>query len=100
MSQQIKKRNHVNTEKLELLLPNERLYTCNGVDRVTNVPGRPKLSEKVRENPGKTGNLETELNLKIVAPVVITTNHSKQKYREDGIVNGARGYVESSSVKR
>ena len=49
-----KKRYQVNTEKLELLLPNERLYTCNGVDRVTNVPGKPKLSEKVKENPGKS----------------------------------------------
>ena len=42
--------------------------------------------KKLKDNPGKTGNLETELNLKVGAPVVITTNHSKQKYREDGIL--------------
>jgi hypothetical protein len=33
--------------------------------------------------------------LKVGAPIVITTNHSKQKYREDGIVNGARGFVQA-----
>ena len=31
----------------------------------------------------------------IGAPVVITTNHSKRKYKEDGIFNGARGYVQA-----
>ena len=44
-------------------------------------------------NPGKTGNLETVLKLKVGAPVVITSNHSKRKYREDGLTNGARGFV-------
>ena len=34
-------------------------------------------------NLGKTGNLETELVLKVGAPVVITSNHSKQKYKDD-----------------
>ena len=52
------------------------------------------------DNPGKTGNLLSELKLKIGAPVVITTNHTKQKYREDGIVNGARGYVQSIQVSK
>ena len=93
-----KKRNIVNMDKLAELLPNEIKYQCNSVDRVTNVPGKPKLSNKLQDNPGRTGNLETELNLKVGAPVVITTNHSKQKYREDGIVNGARGYVQSVQV--
>ena len=95
-----KKRNLVNTQKLAELISNEKKYKCNSVDRVTNVPGKPKLSEKLKDNPGKTGNLETELNLKVGAPVVITTNHTKQKYREDGIVNGARGYVQSIQVSK
>ena len=54
----------------------------------------------MKDNPGKTGNLLSELNLKVGAPVVITTNHSKQKYREDGIVNGARGYVQSIQTSK
>ena len=88
-----KKRNLINGQKLTELLPNGELYICNSVDRVKNLPGQPKVPEHFKDNPGKTGNLLTELNLKVGAPVVITTNHSKQKYREDGIVNGARGYV-------
>ena len=95
-----KKRNLVNSQKLSKLIPNEKEYKCNSIDRVKNVPGQRKLPSKLKENPGKTGNLLSELNLKVGAPVVITTNHSKQKYREDGIVNGARGYVDSIQVSK
>ena len=35
------------------------------------------------------------MRLKVGAPVLITSNHHKKKYKEDGIVNGARGYVDS-----
>ena len=95
-----RKRNFVNSKKLSELLPHDRLYVCNSVDLVKNVPGNHKLPEHLKDNPGKTGNLLSELNLKIGAPVVITTNHSKQKYREDGIVNGARGYVQSVQTSK
>ena len=95
-----KKRNLVNSQKLSKLIPNEKEYKCNSIDRVKNVPGLRKLPNKLKENPGRTGNLLSELNLKVGAPVVITTNHSKQKYREDGIVNGARGYVDSIQVSK
>ena len=88
------KKDFVNKHKLDHLLPNTKEYTCNSIDRVTNLPFGKKLPEKLKENPGNTGNLQTELKLKVGAPIVITSNHSKQKYREDGIVNGARGYVQ------
>ena len=94
------KRNQVNMEKLTTLLPNEKEYTCNSVDRITNLPSGQKVPERLKSNLGKTGNLETELKLKVGAPVVITTNHIKQKYSEDGIVNGARGYVQSLQVSK
>ena len=64
------------------------------------MPFLRKLSDKLKDNPGKTGNLLSELVLKVGAPVVITTNHSKQKYREDGIVNGASGFVQSIQVSK
>ena len=95
-----KKRNLVNGQKLADLIPNEKEYKCNSVDIVTNLPGKHRLPEKFKDNPGNTGNLETQLNLKLGAPVVITTNHTKQKYREDGIVNGARGYVQSIQLSK
>ena len=95
-----KKRNLVNSQKLSELIPYEKEYTCKSIDRVTNLPGKQKLSANLKDNPGKTGNLSTQLNLKVGAPVVITTNHGKQKYREDGIVNGARGFVQSIQVSK
>ena len=44
----------------------------------------------------KTGNLPQTLRLKVGAPVIVTCNH--RKYREDGIVNSARGYVTAIQV--
>ena len=93
-------RTHINQEKLEQLLPYEKEYSCDSVDRVTNLPAGRKIPQRLKGNLGKTGNLETELKLKVNAPVVITNNHSKGKYREDGIMNGARGYVQSIQVSR
>ena len=95
-----KKRNLINCQKLEKLLPTEKEYLCNSIDRVKNLPGKQTLPEKLKENPGKTGNLLSELKLKIGAPVVITTNHPKQKYKDDGIMNGARGFVQSIQVSK
>ena len=95
-----RKRNLINGKKLSELLPHKKEYTCNSTDRVTNLPGQGKLPQRLLDNPGKTGNLVSELNLKVGAPVVITTNHTKQKYREDGIVNGARGYVQSIQLSK
>ena len=94
------KRNLVNSDKLIQLLPNQKEYSCNSIDRVTNLPSGHKVPARLKNNPGRTGNLETELKLKLGAPIVITSNHAKQKYREDGIVNGARGYVQSLTVSK
>ena len=92
------KKDLINNEKLTQLLPEEKEYSCNSIDRVTNLPVGNQLPKQLKGNPGKTGNLETELKLKVGAPIVITSNHSKQKYREDGIVNGARGFVQAIQV--
>ena len=94
------KRNLINTEKLAKLLPHEREYVCDSTDRITNLPSGHSVPDRLKHNLGKTGNLETELVLKIGAPVVITSNHDKQKYRDDGIMNGARGYVQAITVSK
>ena len=72
-----RKRNLINSQKLSKLLPSEKLYVCNSIDRVKNIPGSQQVPDSLRDNPGKTGNLLSELNLKVGAPVVITTNDSK-----------------------
>ena len=92
------KKDLINQQKLDQLLPGIKEYSCNSIDRVTNLPVGNQLPEKLKENAGKTGNLQTELKLKVGAPIVVTTNHSKQKYKEDGLMNGARGYVQAIQV--
>ena len=92
-----RKKDHINNNKLSQLLPDEREFLCNSVDRATNVPNR-KLPKKMGENPGKTANLQNQLRLRKGAPVFITSNHPKRKYKEDGLCNGARGYVQSLQV--
>ena len=94
-----KKKDLINKQKLTELLPEDKEYVCNSLDMVTNLPGR-KLPNRLKDNAGKTGNLQTELRLKVGAPVLITSNHSKKKYKEDGIVNGARGFVQAIQVSK
>ena len=94
------KKNLINHQKLSQLLPEQQEFSCNSVDRVTNLPSGNKLPVNLKGNPGKTGNLEDNLKLKVGAPVVVTSNHAKQKYREDGIMNGARGFVHAIQVCR
>ena len=95
-----RKKDLINHQKLAQLLPHEKEYTCNGIDRVINLPVGAKLPETITENSSKTGNLQADLKLKVGAPVVITTNHSKQIYREDGIMNGARGFVQAIQTSK
>ena len=71
------RKDQINHQKLSTLLPLAKEYSCNSTDHVTNLPLSSKLPERLNENPGKTGNLQTLLKLKVNAPVVITTNHSK-----------------------
>ena len=87
------KKDFINVQKLAELLPNDREYSCNGIDRVVNLPAGLNISGKDQQNPNKIGNLPLILNLKVGAPVVITSNYTKAKYREDGIMNG--GYVQA-----
>ena len=95
-----KQKDLINSRKLAQLLPNEKEFSCNSVDRVVNLPHGPKIPEKEQVNINKTGNLPNILKLKVNAPVVITKNHSNAKYREDGITNGARGFIQAVQVSK
>ena len=59
------KKDLINREKLEKLLPNQPEFECNSIDRSVNLPVENKLSEQFKHNAGKTGNLETQLRLKV-----------------------------------
>ena len=88
-----KKRETINKDKLDTLLPGVQSVICSSKDEPTNVSNAPELPEDL--NYTETGNLQKTLRLKLGCPVMLTVNHTKAKYREDGITNGARAYVDS-----
>ena len=94
-----KKKDLYNSQKLQTLLPDREEFVCDSKDRVTNVPGK-SIPGRMKDNAGKTGNLQTVLKLKVGAPVLITSNHPNKKYKEDGLINGARGYVQCIQVSK
>ena len=74
------------------------MHTSVAVDRCTNLEKPPEVPSKLSLT--QTGGLESTLSLKNDAPVVITSNHPQSKFKEDGIVNGARGFVDSIQVSK
>ena len=86
-------REEINNSKLEKLLPNKKAYFANAVDKSTTLPNAPEVSDKLPLT--RTGQLQKKLVFKEGAPVMITSNHPKAKYKNNGIVNGSRGFVDS-----
>ena len=91
-----KQREEINREKLMKLIPDEQLYRCYSVDRVINIAEQRQPPKDLPYTA--TGNLPPELLIKKGAPVVITTNHPKSEYKEEGICNGSRGYIDFIEV--
>ena len=93
-----KVRQEINEHKLSTLLTRRQMYTSSALDRCTNLESPPEVPSKLSLT--QTGGLEFKIALKVDAPIVITSNHPQSKYKEDGIVNGARGYVDSVQVSK
>ena len=86
-------REKINRDKLEKLLPKKKTFYVSALDQSTNVANAPPLSDSLAHTV--TGQLQKNIVFKEGAPVMITSNHSKQKYKNNGIVNGARSYIDS-----
>ena len=77
------------------------MFSCDSIDHVMHVPEKMYMSKKLSDNPGKTGNLEGQLKIKVNSPVAITTNHSKKKIRRRwNNERSKRLCTESSSFER
>ena len=48
----------------------------------------------------RTGQLETQFLLRKGAPVMVTSNHQQVRYKNNGIVNGSRGFVDSIQMSK
>ena len=93
-----KKRQEINEDKLERLLKDAKSYLILAVDRSTNLENPPEVPSNMTVT--QTGGLEQKLLIKKNAPIVLTSNHHIAKYKEDGIVNGARAYIDSIQVSK
>ena len=91
-------RERINLEKLNKLLPNEKSYTMSSKDEATNLRNPPEISKKIPLT--QTGQLEHQIVFKKGAPVMITSNHHQQRYKNNGIVNGSRGYIDSIQTSK
>jgi len=61
-------------------------------DQITNRKSHIPLPDTVSYS--KTHGMMKNLIIREGAPVMITTNHKTARYKEDGIVNGAKGYID------
>ena len=93
-----KERDRINQEKLLTLLPNEKAYLVSSNDQSTNVKNAPRTFETLPLT--QTGQLENQLIFKKHCPVQVSTNHPQLRYKNNGIVNGVRGYVDSIQVSK
>ena len=91
-----KYREKINNEKLEALLPHERTYVCNSLDSSKNVSHIAPVPKDLPYT--QTASLPTSIKIKLGAPVAITANHKKKEWKEDGYMNGARGFIEFIQV--
>ena len=91
-----RRRKAINECKLHNLLEKEKTFEIVASDRCTNLENPPQVPANMTIT--QTGGLEQILLVKKNAPIVITSNHHIAKHKEDGIVNGARGFVDSIQV--
>ena len=71
-----RRRQEINESKIKLLLPNEKEYISEAIDRATNLENAPEVPGNIPLT--KTGALEKNLLLKKNASVVITSNLAKK----------------------
>ena len=86
------KREGINLHKLRTLLPNKQEFVCLADDQITNRKHHVPLPDTVSYS--KTQGMMRNLIIREGAPVMMTSNHKTSRYKEDGLVNGAQGYID------
>ena len=89
------KREKINIEKLNKLLPNETEYSNESLDKCTNQPNADPPPDSLSYS--QTKGLPKKLLLKVGAPILITVNDLK--YKDDGVCNGAKGHIDSFQME-
>ena len=86
------RREEINLEKLRKLLPDEKEFVCLSQDKITNKKEHIPLPGTVSYS--KNHGMMSNLIIRRGAPVMVTLNDKTPRYKEDGIVNGATGYID------
>ena len=87
-----KKREEINMRKLSEFKPDESIFCFEAKDTALDSDREANISNDVPYT--QTGYLPKSISVKREAPVMLTQNHSNRKFREDGICNGNRGFVD------
>ena len=88
-----KHRTKINLDKLQKLIPDQLPVSIVSSDKSTNVLNPPPLLKTLPLT--QTGQLEHQIIFKKGAPVMVTSNSQEPKYKQNGLVNGVRGYIDS-----
>ena len=88
----------INLKKLRKLLPDREKYICLSDDQLTNKDKHTPVPDTVSYS--KTNGMMKNLIIRESAPVMITNNHKTARYKEDGIVNGAKGYIDHIQMSK
>ena len=87
-----KKREEINTRKLNEYEPNQAIFTSNSKDVPIDTDVKIPISPDVPYT--QTGYIPKSISVKKNAPIMLTQNHHNKRFRENGISNGNRGFVD------
>ena len=87
-----KKRDAINTRKLQEFEPNQAIFTATARDLTLDFDRQVPIGDDIPYT--QTGYIPKEISVKLKSPVMLTQNHTSRKFREDGISNGNRGFVD------
>jgi len=87
-------REEINLKKLRKLLPDKREFVFLSKDKISDAKNYMPVPDTVSYETGKKKGMVKNLIIREGAPVMLITNDKKTRYKEDGIVNGATGYID------
>ena len=85
-----KRRENINNQLVRKFYPEEELFEHHARD---NIPGENIFIDQKLPYT-KTGNLAHTLALKKKVPIMLTINSTNSLFKQNGIVNGQRGYID------
>ena len=87
-----KKREEINMQKLAEFEPGQPIFCSDAKDTAIDSDQKSNISKDIPYT--QTGYIPSAISVKKNSPIMLTQNHSNRRFREDGISNGNRGFVD------